>query len=148
MARCPTHHFWCCAPSVGYVVFCPSITSERWLRSRGRRVEDRQNSILSLTTDNFIAITIKSKHASSHIYSCPGATDHILLLLWNKHELRHTHHQAEFLSVIIPWNFFFFFEKGLTVPGWPGTQRDLPTSASQVLRLKVCTTMPGAREHY
>jgi hypothetical protein len=57
----------------------------------------------------------------------------------------------------IPFFFFFFFlvfqdRVSLYSPGWPGTHsvdqaglelRNLPASASQVLGLKACTTMPG-----
>lgn len=38
-------------------------------------------------------------------------------------------------------SFFFFFS--LVFQGWSWTHRDRPASASKILRLKVCTTMPS-----
>jgi hypothetical protein len=37
---------------------------------------------------------------------------------------------------------FCFVFVSLCSPGYPGTHRSLPASASQVLGLKVCTTTP------
>jgi hypothetical protein len=60
------------------------------------------------------------------------------------------------LNVVIYTSFFFFFffpdRVSLCSPGCPGTHsvdqaglklRNLPASASRVLGLKACTTMPG-----
>jgi hypothetical protein len=54
---------------------------------------------------------------------------------------------------VVPFIYFFFQDKvSLYIPGCPGTHsvdqagfelRNSPASASQVLELKACTTMPG-----
>jgi hypothetical protein len=53
------------------------------------------------------------------------------------------HYIRNYLNICFVWIFFFWDRVSLCRPGWPPTHIAPPASASRVLGLKVCPTMPS-----